>query len=65
MKFQACIDCHIDPHKGSFKQPLRRMSYHRRMEKIAAALLNFDHSKTSTRSSESTPWSAARVPFEE
>jgi len=40
MKFQACIDCHIDPHKGSFKQRCEECHTTAGLEEIAAAIWN-------------------------
>jgi hypothetical protein len=45
MKFQACIDCHIDPHKGSFKQRCEECHTTAGWKKLLPAF-NFDHSKT-------------------
>jgi hypothetical protein len=46
MKFQACIDCHVDPHKGSFK-PKRCEDCHitAGWKKLLPGF-EFDHSKT-------------------
>ena len=45
MKFQACIDCHIDPHKGSFKQRCEECHTTAGWKKLLPAF-GFDHSKT-------------------
>jgi hypothetical protein len=46
MKFEACIDCHLDPHKGSFK-PKRCEDCHTTAgwKKLLPGF-EFDHSKT-------------------
>jgi hypothetical protein len=46
MKFEACIDCHLDPHKGSFK-PKRCEDCHTTAgwNKLLSQF-EFDHSKT-------------------
>jgi hypothetical protein len=46
MKFNACIDCHVDPHKGSFK-PKRCEDCHTTAgwKKVLPGF-EFDHSKT-------------------
>ncbi len=45
MKFQACIDCHIDPHKGSFKQRCEECHTTAGWKKLLPRF-EFDHSKT-------------------
>src|SRR6266576_3290843 len=45
MKFQACIDCHIDPHRGSFKQRCEECHTTAGWKKLLPAF-GFDHSKT-------------------
>jgi len=45
MKFQACIDCHIDPHKGSFKQRCEECHTTDGWKKLLPRF-EFDHSKT-------------------
>jgi hypothetical protein len=45
MKFSACIDCHIDPHKGSFKQRCEDCHTTAGWKKLLPAF-SFDHSKT-------------------
>jgi hypothetical protein len=45
MKFAACIDCHIDPHKGSFKQRCEDCHTTASWKKILPKF-EFDHSKT-------------------
>jgi len=44
MKFQACIDCHIDPHKGSFKQRCEECHTTDGWKKLLPRF-EFDHSK--------------------
>jgi len=45
MKFHACIDCHIDPHKGSFKQRCEDCHTTAGWKKLLPAF-SFDHSET-------------------
>jgi hypothetical protein len=45
MKFRACIDCHIDPHKGSFKQRCEDCHTTAGWKKLLPAF-SFDHSQT-------------------
>lgn len=45
MKFGACIDCHVDPHKGSFKQRCEDCHTTAGWKKVLPAF-SFDHSKT-------------------
>ena len=45
MKFAACIDCHLDPHKGSFKQRCEECHTTASWKKLLPKF-EFDHSKT-------------------
>jgi hypothetical protein len=45
IKFQACSDCHTDPHKGSFKGTCESCHTTASWKKINASM-QFDHSKT-------------------
>jgi hypothetical protein len=45
MKFAACTDCHIDPHKGSFKQRCEECHTTASWKKLLPKF-EFDHSKT-------------------
>jgi len=45
MKFAACIDCHLDPHKGSFKQRCEDCHTTAGWKKLLPKF-EFDHSKT-------------------
>lgn len=45
MKFAACLDCHIDPHKGSFKQRCEECHTTAGWKKLLPRF-EFDHSKT-------------------
>ena len=45
MKFSACIDCHVDPHKGSFKQRCEDCHTTAGWKKLLPKF-EFDHSKT-------------------
>jgi len=45
MKFQSCLDCHIDPHKGAFKQRCEDCHTTAGWKKLLPAFA-FDHSKT-------------------
>jgi Cytochrome c7 and related cytochrome c len=45
MKFGACIDCHVDPHKGSFKHRCEDCHTTAGWKKLPPAFA-FDHSKT-------------------
>lgn len=45
MKFDACTACHVDPHKGSFKQRCEACHTTASWKKLLPAF-SFDHSKT-------------------
>jgi hypothetical protein len=45
MKFEACADCHTDPHKGSFKGTCESCHTTASWKKINSSM-QFDHSKT-------------------
>jgi hypothetical protein len=45
MNFAACTDCHLDPHKGSFKQRCEECHTTAGWKKVLPAF-EFDHSKT-------------------
>jgi hypothetical protein len=45
MRFGACIDCHIDPHKGSFKQRCEECHTTAGWKKLLSGF-TFDHSTT-------------------
>jgi Cytochrome c7 and related cytochrome c len=46
MKFAACIDCHVDPHKGSFKPKQCEDCHTTAGWKKLLSKFEFDHSKT-------------------
>ena len=46
MKFEACIDCHVDPHKGSFKPKQCEDCHTTAGWKKLLPKFGFDHSKT-------------------
>jgi hypothetical protein len=45
MKFGACLDCHVDPHRGQFKESCEHCHTTSGWKKIASNF-EFDHSKT-------------------
>lgn len=45
LKFERCASCHLDPHRGAFKQSCESCHTTRGWKKTAAAL-DFDHSRT-------------------
>ena len=45
IKFEACIDCHTDPHKGSFKGTCESCHTTASWKKVNSSI-QFDHSKT-------------------
>jgi hypothetical protein len=46
MKFEMCIDCHTDPHKGAFKQTCETCHTTASWHKVTNLESQFDHSKT-------------------
>jgi len=46
MKFQNCIDCHADPHKGSFQGTCESCHTTASWHQVTMSLQQFDHSKT-------------------
>jgi hypothetical protein len=46
LKFEACIDCHMDPHKGEFKGTCESCHTTASWHKVTMTSEQFDHSKT-------------------